>query len=206
MKIPNLKAYYSVKELNGYNGKVIFKDIRGKFIYQQKNVYLFYFQRDRTRCSAVNSEAHDTLFGRVTCPIIDEGKFKENIFTGNSSPGKAFYEVQPGVVVKSDGNKLVLEQPQVVVSQVRLHCNAVPEFLLTNAMANELKKNNPELEVLITDDILSETSPFSGGGDIVVFKNENSAVVQTALDMNSPCDVNEVKTPILILNLKLPNE
>ena len=169
MKIPNLKAYYSVKELNGYNGKVIFKDIRGKFIYQQKNVYLFYFQRDRTRCSAVNSEAHDTLFGRVTCPIIDEGKFKENIFTGNSSPGKAFYEVQPGVVVKSDGNKLVLEQPQVVVSQVRLYCNAVPEFLLTKAMANELKKKNPELEVLTTDEIRSETSPFSGGEETLLF-------------------------------------
>ena len=137
MKIPNLQAYYSVKELNGYNGKVIFKDIRGKFKYVGKNVYLFYFQRDRTRCSDVNSKAHDTLLGRVTFPIIDEGKFKENIFTGNSSPGKAFYEVQPGVVVKSDGNKLVLEQPQVVVSQDRFHCNAVPEFLLTNAMANE---------------------------------------------------------------------
>ena len=70
----------------------------------------------------------------------------------------------------------------------------VPETTLTQLMAEHLQKRNVNLVVLITNEIRSQWSPFSGGGDIVVFHEHKSAVVTTTLDANSPTDVNEVKT------------
>ena len=132
--IPTLQNMYTVEQVNGYYGRVLFTDTSGKFELV-RNAYIFIFECDRTRCSNVNSKLHDALISRVTYPLVEEEKFKDNMFTRNDSPGRAIYEVEPDVDVKCEEDKVMIEQTEVLPSVQRSDLVVVPETTFTLSMA-----------------------------------------------------------------------
>ena len=192
--IPGLRHRYSVSDVNGYCGCVLFENTNGVFLLVGE-AYILQYTSSRTSCSMTGSALHLALYDNILPreKPIDDAKYRESIFNIDESPGRAYYRVKPDLKLECEDGKLLIQEEDILLLEERAFY-LPSEDSLTRSMVKCLgKKQNLGLELLDTTQIKSEFSPFSGGGDIAFFYADKSALIQTRLDPNSPTDDDEAK-------------
>ncbi len=180
---------FETYEVNGYVGSPVFSNHDGVFIEKGtsggRRMYLFQFST-RDACSST-SDNHLILKSKVDYDYLDTNLFMDNLFEGqDTSPGKIFFDTRKSITFEN-GNCLFHIGDNLEVN------NDLDRKVLEDTKTAQMSQSlmflpNFEVRSLKFD---CKYSPFSGGGDISVFRVgafvlTHSSIKDLIKDPNSP--------------------